>query len=63
MRRCSPIYYAGPVFTKLPRRVVLVIYIYNGVESEKHALFRNPVSGLGGKNSSKPPRTALEPQR
>jgi hypothetical protein len=34
------------LISELPRRVLLGIYIYNGVKSEKHALFQNPVSAL-----------------
>ena len=28
------------------RRLILVIHMQEGVESEKHALFQNPISGL-----------------
>ena len=34
------------LISEIPRRVLLGIYIYNGVKSEKHALFQNPVSAL-----------------
>jgi hypothetical protein len=52
-----------PLFTELPRKVLLGIYIYNGVKSEKHALFQNPVSGSEVRTSSKPPHRPLKPQR
>ena len=36
-----------PLFTELPRGLVFLEFIiYNGGESEKHALFQSPVSGL-----------------
>ena len=46
------------IIPPLPRKILLGIYIYNGVKSEKHALFQNPVSELE-LTSSKGPSKAF----